>query len=329
VIDGFKQGYPSLNDELVAGIRDRTKDFTGVSVDTSEVVVTNGCGAAFGILSIALAGWPVGVESPFYLPAYEYFRRTTKMWYARCRPELDWGIDFDSLRTELEKQDRPGALFFVSPSNPTGHIHTEADWRRLVDLAGEFDHVIITDEVYDEMSYSPFTSLLEVSKDVPVIYMHGFSKVWRAPEVRVGYLILQDPEEQATQLFNEVKSVASLGFGVNPLSQMMANQLLTENQEFRKQRFDGIRDRRDALNRAISKSTNLRSVVADGATYQMVETPWNDWDVCNRLLREHKILVTPGSVHDSGLGENFVRVVFLNKAEYLKQFVEYLDTFGE
>jgi aspartate/methionine/tyrosine aminotransferase len=324
----MERGYPSVNEALVLGIKARTKAFTGISVDNCDVIVTNGCGAAFGVLSIVLNGWSVGIESPFYVPAYEYFRRTTNMWYARCTTELKWGLDFDLLRKELEQRNQPGALFFVSPSNPTGHMHSEKDWRRIVDLAGEFNQIIITDEVYDEMSFAPFTSLLQVSKDVPVVYMHGFSKVWRSPEIRVGYLILQDPEEKATTLFNEIKSVATLGFGVNPLSQMMAVQLLKESSEYRMNQFAGIRNRRNALNEAIRKSSNLRSVEAGGATYQMIETPWNDWEVCSRLLQDHSILVTPASVHDSEIGDKFVRVVFLNTIENLKHFVKCLDNFN-
>ena len=61
-IKGLEQGYPSVNQELVSGIRNRTKSFTGVSVDSSDLVITTGCGGAFGVLSIACAGKSVGIE---------------------------------------------------------------------------------------------------------------------------------------------------------------------------------------------------------------------------------------------------------------------------
>jgi alanine-synthesizing transaminase len=325
-IEGFEQGYPSVNRDLIDGIRARTKAFTGMSVDSLDVLLTNGCGGAFGILSIVLAKKMVGIETPFYSPAYEYFRRTTDMWYARCVPELDWSFDFDLLRKELEQRNRPGILFFVSPSNPTGHVHSESDWRSLVNLAGEFDQIIITDEVYDEMSYVPFTSLLRVSKDIPIVYMHGFSKVWRAPEIRVGYLILHDPAELATDLFKEIQHVTSLGFGVNPISQLLALRLLHESPEYRRKQFDAIRDRRDVLLTEIKESKNLRTVEAGGATYQIVEIPWNDWDTCLKLVREHNILVTPASAHDPFIGDRYIRVVFLNTPEHLRGFVKILDS---
>jgi len=327
-IDKFDTGYPSLQDELVSGIIHRTRSFTGASEDL-DVVISNGCGGAFAILAIALKGMPVGIETPFYSPTYEYFRRTTDLWYVRCKPELDWNLDIGLLREELEKRDQPGALFFVSPSNPTGHVHDEQTWRAIVDLAGEFNQILITDEVYDEMNFGTFKSLLPLAKDVPVIYMHGFSKVWRAPEIRVGYTLLYDPEERVKDLYENIQSISKLGFGVNPTSQMHAVKLLNEDIMFRRKQFDEIQRRRDALNKAISDSENLSSVVAGGATYQYIKTPWNDWKVCTDLLEKHNILMSPGSVNDPFIGDKYVRVVFLNTINAIEYMVESLDSLYE
>jgi len=323
-IESPESGYPSFQEELIAGIIERTKSYTGVSEDF-DVIISNGCGGAFAILSIALKGLSVGIECPFYSPTYEYFRRTTDLWYIRCKSELNWDIDLELLRSELEERNNPGLLFFVSPSNPTGHVHDEKAWRSLVDLAGEFDQILITDEVYDEMSFVPFQSLLPLAKDIPVIYMHGFSKVWRAPEIRVGYTLLYDPQEKTQSLFEDIQSISKLGFGVNPVSQMEAVQLLRESMKYRRKQFDEIQKRRDALNDAISNSNNLSSIPAGGATYQYIETPWNDWKVCSKLLEKHNILISPGSACDPFIGNKFVRVVFLNTAENLRYMVECLD----
>jgi len=321
----IESGYPSEREELIMGIVERTKSYTGVSINESDVIISNGCGGAFGILAIALNGMSVGIECPFYTPPYEYFRRTSDLWYLRCRPELNWDIDLDLLRKELEQKIKPGALFFVNPSNPTGHVHDEKTWRALVDLAGEFNQILITDEVYDEMNFVPFKSLLPLAKDVPVVYTHGFSKVWRSPEIRVGFILLHDPEEKNTTLFEDIKSVSKLGFGVNPASQIQAVKLLKESMDYRRKQFDEIQRRRDALNDAISKSDNLSSVVAGGATYQYIETPWNDWEVCSRLLEKHNILISPGSACDPFIGDKFVRVVFLNTIENIQHMVVCLD----
>ncbi|UCE10944.1 MAG: pyridoxal phosphate-dependent aminotransferase [Candidatus Thorarchaeota archaeon] len=323
--ESLEQGYPGVQSQLVQGLVKRTKEFTEVKIDESDVLITNGLGGAFAILSIALRGESVGIESPFYAPIYEYQRRTSHIWFYRCTPELEWAIDFELLRKELEQRNKPGFLFLVTPSNPTGNVHDERALKRLVDLAGEFGQILVTDEVYDEMSFVPFTSLLSVAGDVPVIYLHGFSKVWRAPQIRVGYMMFHDPANKATAVINDIKSISRLGFGVNPHSQLIATRLLEETKKHRRRQIDEIRRRRDVLNDAIRKSDNLKSVQAEGATYQFVETPWNDWDVCTKLVSDHNILVTPASVFDQYIGDRYLRVVFLNTPERLSKFVNCLD----
>lgn len=323
--DELKSGYPTSREELVHGIVTRTSEFTGQKVVESDVIISNGLGAAFASLAIALSRQSVGTHTPFYSPVYEYFRKTSDLWYFRCTPELDWGVDLDNLRSELEKRNKPGYLLVISPSNPTGHVLSKNEMTEIINLAGEYNQILISDEVYDEMCFVPFTSALGNSRDVPVVYMHGFSKVWRAPEIRLGFIILSDPEEKATTEFAEIKRVSRLGFGVNPYSQMMGVQMLKESIEFRKEQFKELRSRRDALNDAISESSNLSSVVGKGATYQFIKTPWNDWEISQHMVKKHGMLVTPASVFDPYIGHDYLRVVYLNMSKILQDFVEQLD----
>ena len=320
-----EQGYPDTHKELLQGIADRTKSFTGTAVDTDDIIITNGVGGALSLLSIALRGKSVGMESPVYSPIYEFFRRTTDLWFLRCTPELDWGLDLAQVRKGLEERNRPGYLILVTPSNPTGNLHDEGTMRGVIDLAGEFDQVVISDEVYDEMSYVPFTSALSVTKDVPVIYLHGFSKVWRAPQIRIGFTIIHDPEGRISEVSQEMKRVSYLGFGVNPHSQLAGTMLLKESQDYRQKQFDEMRSRRDTLNKAIRASDNLSSVEGKGATYQFVKTPWNDWKVCEKLLSDHGIYTLPCSLFDDSIGNRYLRIVFLNTHEVLTESMEKLD----
>ncbi|MGY5876209.1 MAG: pyridoxal phosphate-dependent aminotransferase [Candidatus Thorarchaeota archaeon] len=323
----LEQGYPSVKEELLNGIAERTKSFTGVPIDPENILITNGVGGALASLAISLKGQMVGIHSPLYLPIYEFFRRTSDMWYLRCPAELNWQLDIDDIRKELESRNQPGYMVIVTPSNPTGQNLDENGLKSLVNLAGEYDQVIVTDEVYDEMSFSPFTSALGLSKDVPMIYLHGFSKVWRAPEIRLGYMILHDPAEKISSVCDDIRSVCNLGFGVNPHSQELGVRLLTEPSDTRQEQFNEMKRRRDALLSAIEETENLSTVPAQGATYQLIKTTSNDWELSERLLKEEHILVTPGSVFDPWIGDQYLRVVFLNTAENLVRFVKKVDSF--
>ncbi|MFW9921354.1 MAG: pyridoxal phosphate-dependent aminotransferase [Candidatus Thorarchaeota archaeon] len=325
----YEKGYPDASLDLVSGIVQRTKEFTGISVKDDDVIISNGLGGAFAFLSIALAGKSMGLQTPFYGPLYEYMRKTSDIWYARCTPELEWAIDCDMLRQELEKRKKPGYIVLVSPSNPTGDVHSRKSIQEIVNLAGEFDQIIITDEVYDEMSFVPYTSILSHSRDIPVIYMHGFSKVWRAPEIRIGFTILHDPEGNAHADFQEIRRIAKLGFGVNLHSQRLAALLLKEDRTYRKEQFNEIERRSKYLTDLVENSDNLQTVAAKGATYQYVRIPGNDWKTAYRLLERDSILTTPGSAFDPFIGDNYLRIVFLNTPECLEKFVSSLDKLEE
>jgi aspartate/methionine/tyrosine aminotransferase len=158
-----------------------------------------------------------------------------------------------------------------------------------------------------------------------VVYLYGFSKVYRTPEIRVSFVMLHDPIERATSLFSDIKKIANLSFGVNPRSQIVATKLLEESSDLQRRQFEEIQHRRGILNKAIAESDNLYSIPAKGATYQLLEPPWEDWEVCQRLVCEHGILSTPGSVYDPFIGPDYVRVVFLNTPENLINFVTCLD----
>ncbi|MFW9908218.1 MAG: pyridoxal phosphate-dependent aminotransferase [Candidatus Thorarchaeota archaeon] len=321
----YEQGYPDPHNQLIHGIVSRTREFTGQLVDESEVLITNGLAGAFASLAISLHGLTIGIQSPFYAPLYEFFRKTMDLWYFRCTPELEWAVDIDLLRKDLEVQEKNRVLVVVTPNNPTGHVLSRREMIEIIDLAGEYDQILLSDEVYDEMSFVPFTSALGISKDVPVIYTHGFSKVWRAPEIRLGFMILHDPEMKATLEFSEIRRISNLGFGVNPNSQLKGIQLLRESKEFRAKQFEELQRRRDALNAAIRESANLKGIPAKGATYQLIQTPWNDWELCQYLAEEHNYLISPASAFDQFIGDNYIRMVFLNKAEYLVDCVRKID----
>jgi aspartate/methionine/tyrosine aminotransferase len=319
------RGYPDLHDDLREVILTRLKQFTGITGQNDNVLITSGLSTAISLLSQAFHSQQVGLQTPVYLPIYEYFRRTTEIFYIRTKPTPEWRYDFDQVRSKLEGMNNPSAIFLVTPSNPTGHTFNEQEVKELIDIAGEFNLIVMSDEVYDEMTIGEYYSLLTYSKDVPVVYLNGLSKVYRAPEVRLGYTILHDPDEKAVDQFNEIKRVFSLSYGVSPISQRLAIEIMKEDPSERKGQLDEIVRRRHVLQNALESSKNLQVTLGDGATYFMVKTPWNDWKVAEELLKKHKMLIIPGSVYDNEIGENFIRVVYLHQDKVLEDFVQKLD----
>ncbi|AFA38111.1 Aspartate/tyrosine/aromatic aminotransferase [Pyrobaculum oguniense TE7] len=78
------------------------------------------------------------------------------------------------------------------PNNPTGSVLPRGKVRELVDAA-EF---VISDEIYRDIIFGEFTSPLELSPNVAVVY--SFSKVFSAPGLRIGAVVA--PREVAREV---------------------------------------------------------------------------------------------------------------------------------
>lgn len=65
-----------------------------------------------------------------------------------------WSFDHEWLDAELTA--RPAtALLLSHPHNPTGHVFSEAELRRLADLAERHDLLIISDEIHADLTFAP------------------------------------------------------------------------------------------------------------------------------------------------------------------------------
>jgi aminotransferase len=89
------------------------------------------------------------------------------------------------------------ALLICSPDNPTGSVLKEADLKAIADFAIEKDIMIISDDIYDEITYDgvKFKSIasLQDMKERTVI-LNGLSKTYAMTGWRVGYILAPDQD---------------------------------------------------------------------------------------------------------------------------------------
>jgi cysteine-S-conjugate beta-lyase len=65
-----------------------------------------------------------------------------------------WVPDFVEFERSL-RVVRPKVLILVNPHNPTGRVHTRTELLRNVELAAEFNLIVISDEIHAELIYAP------------------------------------------------------------------------------------------------------------------------------------------------------------------------------
>jgi aspartate/methionine/tyrosine aminotransferase len=126
----------------------------GRAVDSeAEVTVTTGATEAMQVAMLALLdpGDEVILFEPFYdaYPAQVIFAGGVPR-PVRLNPP-DWSFDPDALRQTIGPKTR--AIVINTPHNPTGKMFSNAELEAIAQLAIERDLIVITDEVYDRITY--------------------------------------------------------------------------------------------------------------------------------------------------------------------------------
>jgi 2-aminoadipate transaminase len=104
------------------------------------------------------------------------------------------GLRIDALERRLDEMRRDGVRPKLLYTIPTFHLPTGAVLpldrrRRMLELAEEWDLVVIEDAIYNDLRYDgePLPTLLELDRGGRVLQSHGFSKIV-APGLRLGWM---------------------------------------------------------------------------------------------------------------------------------------------
>jgi len=126
----------------------------GLELDPErQIVVTTGCteGIAAALLGLVDPGDEVVVLEPYY----DSYVAMIQMAGGVRRPVTlrapDFRLDVDELRAAVGPRTR--FVLLNSPHNPTGTVLTREELRAVADVAVEHDLVVITDEVYEHLTF--------------------------------------------------------------------------------------------------------------------------------------------------------------------------------
>ena len=118
-----------------------------------EVLVT--AGATEGIASVVLALCEPGDEVVTFEPYYDSYAATIALAGAVRRTSVlrfpSFEVDEASLRAAFSSRTR--LVLLNSPHNPTGKVFSRAELELVCALAREFDAWVVTDEVYEHLTF--------------------------------------------------------------------------------------------------------------------------------------------------------------------------------
>jgi aspartate/methionine/tyrosine aminotransferase len=207
-------GYPHTIEynELKKAICGFEKKYRDVDYEINDIILSQGVSGALMVLHYSVLDQGALDEVVVINPShYAWTPRNVvealgaKMIFVPQSEENDWKPDLEALRKSITKRTK---YITVSVNNPSGTAYNEKTCKKIVDIAGENDVMIVSDEMYGMITYDDidFPSMAKVAGDVPIIVVNGMSKFFMRTGWRIGYCAIHDPEGK----ISEVKHAANM-----------------------------------------------------------------------------------------------------------------------
>ena len=227
-------GLPALQAAIAAAtLRD-----SGVEVEPSQVIVTNGGKHALynAFATLLDPGDEVLLPAPYWTTYPESIALAGGV---TVELPTDESTGFRATVEQLEaaRTERTKALVFVSPSNPTGAVYPRDEVEAIGRWAVEHGIWVITDEIYQHLVYgdNEFTSMPGVVPELrdTCLIVNGVAKTYAMTGWRVGWIVgPTDVIKAATNLQSHATSnvsnvaqyaaIAALEGGLDAVDEMRA-----------------------------------------------------------------------------------------------------------
>ena len=317
-------GIPALKEAIVEKL-----DSDGLDYTTDEIIVTPGGKQAlyetFQTLIDGGAGGSPGDEVVLLDPAWVSYEAMAKLaGGSLSRVDLsDSGFQLEPALDELGEtvSDDTELLVINSPSNPSGAVFTDAALEGVRDLAVDHDITVISDEIYDAVTYGVEQTALGSLEGMGdrTVTINGFSKAYSMTGWRLGYLAAPEAlVEQAGKLHSHSVSCAA------NFVQHAGVEALENTDDAVAEMRDAFEERRDMLVELFAEH-GIEVPVPDGAFYMMLPVDEDDQAWCEGAIEEAHVATVPGSAFGT---PGYARLSYAASEERLREAVERLDDAG-
>ncbi|MCI9132020.1 aminotransferase class I/II-fold pyridoxal phosphate-dependent enzyme [Thomasclavelia cocleata] len=209
------------------------------------------------------------------------------------------------------------AILLNYPSNPTGGFMTQEDYEKLVPIIKEHEIIVITDEIYAELSYEQkFCSIASFDeiKD-QVILVSGYSKAYAMTGWRLGYVLAN---EILTKAMNKIHQYVIMSaptgaqYGAIEAMRHCDNEIETMRQAYML--------RRNYIVKAFN-DMGLHTFTPQGAFYVfpcIKSTGMTSEQFCEGLLKDQLVACVPGTAFGEA-GEGYIRVSYAYSIDQIKE----------
>jgi len=252
----------------------------------------------------------------------------------RCDEAADWFPDLDDIRAKVNERTR--AIVVINPNNPTGAVYSRELLQQVVEVAREFDLVVMADEIYDKIIYddAQHTSIASLADDLVFLTMNGLSKTYRVAGFRSGWMTISGDKLRAASYIEALRTLASLRLCANVPAQHAIQASLGGYQSIAEFVTPGGRlyEQRNIAHEMINAIPGLSCTLPKGALYLFPKIDTERFNITDDqqfvldFLRTEQILVVQGTGFSWPEPDHF-RVVFLPNVNDLRHALDRLEKF--
>ncbi len=241
--------------------------------------------------------------------------------------ELKGENDFKLTRQELLDSitDKTKILILAFPNNPTGAIMDKQDLAQIVDVIIEKDLIVISDEIYSELTYdrkhisiASFPGMKERT-----IVINGFSKSYAMTGWRLGYAV------GPAMILEQMIKIHQFAIMCAPTTSQYAGIEAVKNGDADVEMMRDAYDKRRRFVVHALRKMGLDCFEPFGAFYVfpcIKSLGMTSEEFATKLLQEEKVAVVPGTAFGD-CGEGYLRISYAYSIDSLKVALERMENF--
>jgi aspartate aminotransferase len=317
--------------ELREAIAKKLKDDNGLEYKASQVVVSNGAKQSiYNALMVLLdPGDEVVIPTPAWVSYPEMVKLAGGMPVMVDTQPNQYRLDAEALAAAITPRTK--LIILNNPSNPTGVVYSDAELRMVADLAVSHDLYVISDEIYEKLTYgAEFISIASLGPEIldRAVTVNGFSKAYAMTGWRMGYAAANPEIAEAMSSFQ-----SQVTSGASSITQKAALAALKGDQapvEAMRVQFD--RRRRFVAGRLEQVPGVHLDGVPEGAFYifpRVDELYGGEIDgsvsFAQALLERARVAVVPGLPFGS---DRHIRISYASSLETLTEGMDRFEAFA-
>ena len=267
----------------------------------------------------------IGMMTPVYPPFFNLptnqHRRITQV--TLIEQEGIYSIDFE----QLGRTFKDGVKLFIlcNPHNPGGIVWTGDDLQRIVDLAIQYDVLILSDEIHADLimkghQYTPLLTLPNAS-DAKIITAIAPTKTFNLAGIQAAMMVVPNDELRARL---ELNATAHGHTNLNVFASVAVQAAYTYGVAWLDELLQYIERNMDYCIDELNVIPGIHVRKPEGTYLMWIDyraTKLTEEEMMNRLLHKGKVALEPGTKYGEA-GRGFLRINIACPFEMLQDGIE-------